>query len=69
MLARAYPNDTALPGSAAYAALNTYFAPGTTPTPHCIFVPRTTRAAADGLAELARRNTVFAIRSGGHAFN
>ena len=32
-------------------------------------MPRTTRAAADGLAELARRNAVFAIRSGGHSSN
>ena len=32
-------------------------------------MPRTTRAAADGLAELTRRNAVFAIRSGGHSSN
>ena len=32
-------------------------------------MPRTARAAADGLAELTRRNAVFAIRSGGHSFN
>ena len=58
-----------LPGTAAYAALNHYISLNTAQTPHCIFVPRTTRAAADGLAELTRRNAVFAIRSGGHSFN
>ena len=38
-------------------------------TPHCIFVPRTARAVADGLVELTRRNAVFAVRSGGHSYN
>ena len=68
-LATAYPDDTALPGTAAYAALNTYYVANTAETPHCIFVPRTTRAVADGLVELTRRKAVFAVRSGGHSSN
>ena len=68
-LATAYPDDTALPGTAAYRALNTYNVANTAETPHCIFVPPTARAVADGLVELTRRNAVFAVRSGGHSFN
>ena len=52
-----------------YAALNTYYVANTAEMPHCIFVPRTARAVADGLVELTRGNAVFAIRSGGHSFN
>ena len=68
-LATAFPDDTVLPGTAAYAALNTYYLTNTAETPHCIFVPRTTRAVAEGLVELIRHNAVFAVRSGGHSYN
>jgi FAD/FMN-containing dehydrogenase len=38
-------------------------------TPHCIFTPRTTAAAAFALKALKAHKTIFAIRSGGHSLN
>ncbi|KAF8531795.1 hypothetical protein BDD12DRAFT_869315 [Trichophaea hybrida] len=69
LLAETYPNSTHLPHHPSYLALNIYWANNTFHRPHCIFTPPTSSSAAYGLHALAKHNTPFAIRSGGHSMN
>ncbi|KAF7946730.1 hypothetical protein EAE96_009715 [Botrytis aclada] len=67
-LAAALPGQVCNPGTVNYTAeTQSFFSKISWLSPYCVFSPLTSGDLATGVEILARTNTSFAIRSGGHA--